>query len=114
MNHDPSACFAIAKVRLPIIYRKFTIDLSQLFAIVDTVFTEILNTFISAEAEKARYLTHNNDVEDERYQQFVSPITSAVMKQVQPLRTFGLDYGAGTGPVIAKSPGRTRFQYRAI
>jgi hypothetical protein len=58
-------------------------------------------TFISSEAEKARYLTHNNDVEDERYQEFVSPITSSVMKNVSP-GSLGLDYGAGTGPVIAK------------
>jgi SAM-dependent methyltransferase len=57
--------------------------------------------FISAEAEKARYLTHNNDIEDERYQQFVSPITSSVMKDF-PREATGLDFGAGTGPVIAK------------
>ena len=59
------------------------------------------NQFISAEAEKERYLTHNNDIEDERYQQFVSPITSAVIKDYS-CEAVGLDFGAGTGPVIAK------------
>ncbi len=58
-------------------------------------------TFISSEAEKARYLTHNNDVEDKRYQEFVSPITSSVMR-LNSRESLGLDYGAGTGPVIAK------------
>ncbi|MBT8263085.1 MAG: class I SAM-dependent methyltransferase [Bacteroidia bacterium] len=59
------------------------------------------DTFISVEDEKARYLTHNNDVEDERYQQFVSPITASVLKDFTSKAT-GLDFGAGTGPVITK------------
>lgn len=54
--------------------------------------------FISASAEEERYLTHNNDVEDIRYQNFVSPITSAVSADFTTKHT-GLDYGCGTGPV---------------
>ena len=53
------------------------------------------------ETEKARYNTHNNDVHDIGYQRFVSPITSAILNNF----TFydkGLDFGAGTGPVISK------------
>lgn len=56
---------------------------------------------LSSAEEKARYNTHNNDVDDERYQQFVSPITSAVIKDFTK-NHIGLDFGAGTGPVISK------------
>ncbi len=56
---------------------------------------------LSAPEEKSRYEKHNNDVNDIRYQQFVSPITSAVLKECLP-KDVGLDFGAGTGPVISK------------
>jgi len=58
-------------------------------------------TFLSPSEEKERYLTHNNDVNDPDYQEFVSPITEAVQKYYTK-EAIGLDYGAGTGPVIAK------------
>lgn len=48
--------------------------------------------------EKERYETHNNDVNDIRYQKFVSPITNAIEKEFSNI-TKGLDYGCGTGPV---------------
>lgn len=51
--------------------------------------------------EKARYETHNNDVNDENYQRFVSPITSAILN-AYTANDKGLDFGAGTGPVISK------------
>lgn len=57
--------------------------------------------FISPRAEEDRYLTHNNDVEDVRYQNFVSPITSGILKDFTS-KNIGLDYGCGTGPVAAK------------
>jgi len=53
------------------------------------------------QVEKARYLNHNNDVNDIGYQRFVSPITSAVLHQYNPTHQ-GLDFGAGPGPVITK------------
>jgi 2-polyprenyl-3-methyl-5-hydroxy-6-metoxy-1,4-benzoquinol methylase len=56
---------------------------------------------LDAADEESRYLSHNNDVTDKGYQQFVSPITSAVLKYHTP-KQKGLDFGAGTGPVIAK------------
>jgi SAM-dependent methyltransferase len=59
------------------------------------------SNFISATDEKARYLTHNNDVNDPRYQDFVAPITERVIKDFKN-GGFGLDFGAGTGPVITK------------
>ncbi|HEY9183700.1 MAG TPA: class I SAM-dependent methyltransferase [Salegentibacter sp.] len=54
--------------------------------------------YITQNSEKERYLTHNNDVEDPRYQQFVSPITSEIIKDFS-VENSGLDYGCGTGPV---------------
>lgn len=50
-------------------------------------------------AEKARYETHNNDIDDPRYQKFVSPVVNAITA-AQPLASLGLDFGSGTGPVI--------------
>lgn len=51
--------------------------------------------------EVQRYLSHNNDVEDARYQSFVDPIVSNVLRDFPPTAK-GLDFGAGTGPVISK------------
>ena len=59
------------------------------------------NKLPDAKAEKERYLAHNNDVNDKHYQQFVNPIVQKVLKDFTPA-AMGLDYGAGTGPVIAK------------
>lgn len=53
------------------------------------------------EAERARYETHNNDVNDPGYQRFVSPIVAAVQRDFAPSHS-GLDFGAGTGPVTSK------------
>lgn len=57
--------------------------------------------FLSSEKERQRYLLHNNDPSDPRYQQFVMPIVEAICKEVTKGST-GLDFGAGTGPVIAQ------------
>ncbi len=54
-----------------------------------------------SELEKKRYLEHNNDVYDSRYRAFVKPIVDAVISNFSPA-DIGLDYGAGTGPVISK------------
>lgn len=56
--------------------------------------------YLSEESEKQRYETHNNDVEDLGYQSFVSPIVEAIRKDYSR-KHLGLDYGAGTGPVIS-------------
>ena len=57
--------------------------------------------YLTHEEEKARYLTHNNDVNDPGYQKFVHPVIQAVTTHLAP-NHHGLDYGAGTGPVITK------------
>ncbi|PKP54048.1 MAG: methyltransferase [Bacteroidetes bacterium HGW-Bacteroidetes-1] len=50
--------------------------------------------------ELVRYREHNNDVNDVRYQNFVSPIVNAVLKAFK-MDSIGLDFGAGPGPVIS-------------
>ena len=56
---------------------------------------------LSPDEEKARYETHNNCPRDPRYQKFVSPIVDAVKERFGK-QARGLDFGAGTGPVITK------------
>jgi len=51
--------------------------------------------------EEDRYKEHHNDVNDKGYQNFVSPITQSVLKNYSPHHK-GLDFGAGTGPVVSK------------
>ncbi|MDZ7847009.1 MAG: class I SAM-dependent methyltransferase [Owenweeksia sp.] len=53
------------------------------------------------EAEESRYLEHNNEVNDPRYQRFTSPIHNFVKEHYSPT-DVGLDFGSGTGPVITK------------
>lgn len=61
------------------------------------------------ESETALYFTHENDVNDPRYQQFVSPVTQAILNHM-PADSLGLDFGAGPGPVISKMIGEKGYQ----
>jgi hypothetical protein len=58
--------------------------------------------YLSEQEEHNRYLEHRNDVDDPRYQAFVSPITRFVMDNFDSKKHKGLDFGAGSGPVISK------------
>ncbi len=62
-----------------------------------------------SETEMKRYLEHNNDVNDPGYQKFVSPIVSSVLNDFTK-KDYGLDYGAGPGPVVAKLLKEKNFQ----
>lgn len=53
------------------------------------------------EEEIHRYESHDNDVEDPRYQNFVSPLVEKITARYGP-QDLGLDFGSGTGPVITK------------
>lgn len=59
--------------------------------------------------EYERYLQHNNDVENKGYQSFVSPVVSAVLEDFHP-DSQGLDFGAGSGPVVSKLLKDKKFQ----
>ncbi len=56
---------------------------------------------LSFAEERRRYELHNNDVEDARYQRFVTPLVEQVLSRFDSAHR-GLDFGAGTGPVITK------------
>jgi hypothetical protein len=58
--------------------------------------------YLTEEEQKKRYLEHNNDVDDPGYQKFVSPAVSFIMENFLPAKHRGLDFGAGTGPVISR------------
>lgn len=55
---------------------------------------------LSLDEEKSRYLEHNNDVRDIRYQNFTAPVTNYILSNYDSNHE-GLDYGCGPGPVIA-------------
>jgi SAM-dependent methyltransferase len=56
--------------------------------------------YLSADAEKAEYELHDNDIHDPRYQSFVRPLTDAVITTHAP-DSSGLDVGSGADSVIA-------------
>lgn len=57
--------------------------------------------YLNKTEERERYSLHENDVHDKAYQNFVKPLTDAVQEDF-PKPSTGLDYGCGTGPVVAK------------
>ena len=59
------------------------------------------NHYVTPLEEKARYETHNNDVDDPGYQKFVSPVVDQIIHHHTSTEK-GLDFGSGTGPVITK------------
>jgi SAM-dependent methyltransferase len=60
------------------------------------------NYYLPKDEEREKYLEHNNDVKDPDYQRFVMPLVRAVVENFSPEKHSGLDFGAGTGPVISK------------
>ena len=52
-------------------------------------------------SEKARYELHTDDVADEGYRKFISPITTQIKIDFQKSHK-GLDFGAGTSQIITK------------
>lgn len=55
---------------------------------------------LNSQAEKLRYQSHNNDINDPRYKNFVSPLFNEIQKRIHK-PSVGLDYGAGQGPVLS-------------
>jgi len=54
----------------------------------------------SPEAERAHYLSHENDPGDPGYRRFLSKLTEPLLARL-PARAQGLDYGCGPGPALA-------------
>jgi len=57
-------------------------------------------SYLDSKSEKERYNLHENDVHDQDYQNFVSPITNTIISNFD-IDCRGLDFGCGPGPVIA-------------
>lgn len=57
--------------------------------------------FLDVQAERARYLLHENDPEDAGYRGFLNRLAKPLMDKLEPGRE-GLDYGCGPGPALAR------------
>ena len=57
--------------------------------------------YLTPQQEKAHYECHNNNPEDTEYQNFVSPVINAVLRDFSPEHS-GLDFGSGTGSPVVK------------
>jgi len=55
---------------------------------------------LSEKDEKARYDSHNNDPEDDRYRNFLTQLLSPLQERM-PKRASGLDFGSGPGPTLS-------------
>jgi formate dehydrogenase maturation protein FdhE len=59
------------------------------------------NSFhINADAERVRYLEHENIVDDKGYRNFLSKLTNPLKEKLSSSST-GLDFGCGHGPALA-------------
>jgi len=58
--------------------------------------------YMDFENEEKHYRFHNNDANDKGYQNFVSPITGAILQDFNTKDTTGLDFGSGTDSPIFK------------
>lgn len=69
-------------------------------AVCDLVFVP-RSQQLDPEAQRARYLQHNNDVDDLAYRAFLGRLYYALKLHLTP-GASGLDYGAGPGPALQR------------
>jgi len=63
---------------------------------------------LGAEAERAHYETHRNEVTDAGYRAFLGRLAEPLMERLAP-SARGLDYGSGPGPALAAMLGERGF-----
>ncbi|TBW28579.1 class I SAM-dependent methyltransferase [Gramella sp. KN1008] len=68
-------------------------------------------SYLSPQEEKFRYRLHNNDINDPGYINFVRPVIDKIRSEI-PKNSRGLDFGCGTGPVIASELAKTGFDIK--
>jgi len=71
------------------------------------------NDRLDEEAERARYLLHDDDVHDPGHRDFIRPLIDEVLERTVPGQAV-LDYGAGKGPIVTvmlNEQGRIAFPY---
>ncbi len=56
--------------------------------------------WLGADAERAVYQNHENDVDDPGYRRFLSKLADPLLTRLSP-GSQGLDYGCGPGPALA-------------
>ena len=80
----------------------FTCIKHRIYYKCDNCFSIFLapNCRLDEASEKKRYLEHNNDINDQGYRDSVAPITDYIFYKYSKY-SLGLDFGAGTGPVIS-------------
>ena len=69
--------------------------------------------YLNFNDEHKHYLTHNNDVNDPRYKQFLSNLMLPLIDRIK-LNSIGLDYGCGPGPALSlmlQEKGYQMFNY---
>lgn len=65
--------------------------------------------FLALDDEKRRYESHNNDVRDPRYQDFLKPLMEVICREMPP-GSKGLDFGAGPGPALSDMLRKKNFE----
>ena len=82
--------------------RQFAVVSSKTYWRCDVCHLTFLSpeSYLSSEAELARYLLHENSPEDWGYRQFLSRLTDHLTPKLQP-GAKGLDFGAGPGPTLS-------------
>ena len=69
--------------------------------------------YLSSNDEYKHYLTHNNDINDPRYKEFLSNLMLPLIERIKP-NSIGLDYGCGPGPALSlmlREKGYQMFNY---
>lgn len=70
-----------------------------------------LKFHLSSEQEKSRYQTHQNNIDDPGYQNFLMPAAEAVEKFC-PAPARGLDFGCGPGPALVAMLERRGYEMK--
>lgn len=70
------------------------------------------NQTLNESAEKAIYDTHQNQLDDPGYRQFLSRSLNQVIKHIAP-PAQGLDFGCGPGPALIKMAEEAGYQMQA-
>ena len=82
----------------------------ELCSVCDSVFVP-QRFHLEREAQRQRYLTHNNDPGDPAYRGFLSRLFDELRPHLAG-GASGLDYGAGPGPALAAMMGEEGFSVR--
>lgn len=80
-------------------FKKKTGELYHQCGTCDLIFLDP-QFYLKPEDEHKRYLTHENDVMDAGYQEYLKPVVESVLKLQKPINR-GLDYGCGPSSVAS-------------